>query len=262
MEVIGCIFAFIIGVVITLLGGGGSTLFIPVFVYLFHVDPYLASSYSLLIVASSSLLSSVDNWRSKRILFKPAFFFVFPIVITSLVIRQLILPRIPEIISITDSFQFERNSGLMIIYALIIIAISLVALQSRKEVASQKNNYSLVVLQAIIVGIITGFIGNGGGFLIVPAMLYVLKIPIKNAIATTLFVVSITSSVNFIGDQFTILKFEWSFVLTFLISTLLGVLVGNQFKNKISEVSLRKIFNYFILLLGVGILFFELISLF
>ncbi len=261
MEIIGYTFAFFVGVIINLLGGGGSTLSIPIFVYLFGVDSYLATSYSLFLVGTSSWLASINNIRKGNILFKQALYFAAPALIVSLSIRRFVLPNLPDIIQLSESIAIQKSTLIMSFFALITLSISLSIIRGSKKVIEHlptNFNYSMILMQAALVGIITGFIGVSGGFLLVPTMVLLAKIPMKNAVATTLIVVAITASTNFIGDLFTSLKMDWSFLLTYVGIALCGVLSSNLIKNKISNKSLQKIFGYFILFLALLVAWLEI----
>jgi uncharacterized protein len=263
LEIIGYIFAFFVGVIINLLGGGGSTLSIPIFVYLFRVDSYLATSYSLFLVGTSSWLASINNIRKGNILFKQALYFAAPALIVSLSIRRFVLPNLPDIIQLSESIAIQKSTLIMSFFALITLSISLSIIRSSKNIIEHlptNFNYSMILMQAALVGIITGFIGVSGGFLLVPTMVLLAKIPMKNAVATTLIVVAITTSTNFIGDLFTSLKIDWSFLLTYVGIALSGVLFSNLIKNKISNKSLQKIFGYFILFLALLVVWLEILK--
>lgn len=260
MELIGYFFAFFVGVIINLLGGGGSTLSIPIFVYLFGVDSHLATSYSLFLVGTSSLFASINNIKKGNVLFKQALYFAAPALIVSLSIRRYILPRLPEIIQLSESVAVQKSTVIMSFFAVVTLFISISVIRGSKKMTESiptDYNYPMIFLHASLVGIITGFIGVSGGFLLVPAMVLLAKIPMKNAVATTLFVVAMTASTNFIGDLFTSLLIDWSFLMTYVGIALGGVLLSNLIKNKISNKSLQKIFGYFILFLALLVAYLE-----
>ncbi|PTT38402.1 permease, partial [Chryseobacterium sp. HMWF028] len=196
MEIIGYIAAVLIGISLGLIGGGGSILTVPVLVYLFGIDAFLATEYSLFVVGVSSLVGSVSYFKKGLVNFKMALIFGIPSVVSIILTRIYLLPLIPEEVLRIQNFTITRNIFLLLIFAgLMILAsykmISKNTSEKLLESTEDKNNILLIAGQGSIVGFLTGLVGAGGGFMIIPALVNLLKIPMKIAIGTSLVIISL-----------------------------------------------------------------------
>lgn len=254
--------AIVIGFTIGLLGGGGSILAVPVFVYLMHIEPHTATSYSLFVVGVSSLLATLQNLNKNIIQYKIGLLFGLPVFIVIFCVRKFLLPLLPDVIYKGPYFEVDQSTALMMLFAVVMLMASISMIMGRKEKKEitdgeeekkQPRNYFLIVLQGILVGLITGLVGAGGGFLIIPALVILARMKMKEAIATSLLIISINSLIGFTGDIGTV-KIDWSFLGLFTVIALGGVIVGLFVNSKIANEKLRKIFGYFVLLMGVFIL--------
>lgn len=261
MDIIwGYILTFLIGVVINLLGGGGSILSIPVLVYVVGVEPHLATSYSLFLVGVSSVIASIDNIRKRSILYKQALIFAFPAFVVTFFMRKYVIGQLPEVIFTLNDWQLTKDTAIMLFFAIVMLLTSITSIRGRKDPGNDiptSYNYPMIFIQGIFVGFITGFVGAGGGFLIIPAMVFLARIPMRNAIATSLLVIAINASFGFLGDLGTV-PIDWKFLLLFVSFAILGVLAANPFKQKISNQSLRKAFGYLVLILAIIVIYSEL----
>ncbi|MBN9294376.1 MAG: sulfite exporter TauE/SafE family protein [Flavobacteriia bacterium] len=262
MEIIiGYILAFIIGIIINLLGGGGSILTVPVLVYVLKINPHEATSYSLFLVGVSSLIASVDNALKKTILYKQALIFAFPAFLVTYAMRKYVIPLLPDVLIVNDYFVLSKSTGIMLFFSIVMLLTSITSIRGRRDPGNEVPddfNYPLIFIQGIIVGLITGFVGAGGGFLIIPAMVFLAKIPMKNAISTSLLVIAINATFGFIGDFNDSLIIDWNFLLTYVGFAIAGVLFSGIFKDKISNTLLRKSFGYLILILAILVIYMEL----
>jgi uncharacterized membrane protein YfcA len=254
--------AILIGFTIGLLGGGGSILAVPVFVYLMHIEPHNATSYSLFVVGISSLLATLQNLNKNLIKFKVGLLFGLPVFIVIFCVRKFLLPLLPEMIYKGSSFDINQATALMLLFGLVMLAASISMIIGRKENndSSEKEGakvkskkYFLIILQGIFVGLITGLVGAGGGFLIIPALVILTRMEMKNAIATSLFIITINSIIGFSGDIGNVI-IDWSFLSLFALISLAGVVLGLFANSKIDNEKLRKIFGYFVLVMGIFIL--------
>lgn len=253
--------ALFIGITLGLIGGGGSILTVPVFVYIMGLDPHEATAYSLFVVGISSLAASVQNARKKRIDYKIGLVFAFPAFVVVFLIRKFLLPAIPEEILKVGDFTLMKSVAIMIFFALVMLIASFSMIRGRKELTDEMPstfNYPIIFLQGTIVGLITGMVGAGGGFLIIPALVFLARLPIKRAVATSLLVISINSLCGFMGDVQTIV-IDWNYLLIFTSIAILGVVVGTFFNSKIDSNKLRKLFGWFILAMGIFILMREML---
>lgn len=254
--------ALLIGFNIGLLGGGGSILAVPVFVYLMHIDPHTATSYSLFVVGVSSILATLQNLNKGLIQYKVGFVFAIPVFIVIFSVRKFLIPIIPEVIYQGAFFTIDLAAALMVLFAIVMLATSISMIKGRKnddsneaenQVKEHKKNYFLILIQGVFVGLITGLVGAGGGFLIIPALVILARLPMKQAIATSLMIISFNSLIGFTGDIGTV-KIDWSFLLIFSTIAVIGVIIGLYVNTKIANAQLRKIFGYFVLVMGILIL--------
>lgn len=254
--------ALIIGITLGLIGGGGSILTVPVFVYLLGIDPHVATAYSLFVVGTSSLAASVQNARKKRISYKTGLVFAFPAFVVVFLIRKYLLPAIPEEIFHWGDFVLHKSVAIMLFFAIVMLLASISMIRGRREISEElpeSYNYPVIFLQGIVVGCITGMVGAGGGFLIIPALVFLAKLPIKQAVATSLMVISINSLFGFFGDVQSI-RIDWSFLLLFTGFAIAGVIVGTFFNSRIDSNKLRKIFGWFVLAMGIFIILREVLG--
>ena len=258
--IIGYVLSFFTGIVINLLGGGGSIMTVPILVYLFSVDPYLATSYSMFLVGLSSWLATIDNAKKKMIIYKLAFVFALPDLIVTYLIRKFLLPILPNVIFTYDNITLTKQSSIMLIFASLMMVASVNSLRSKKEpstIRPTEFNYPLIIIQGMLVGLVTGLVGAGGGFLIIPAFVIASKVPMNIAIYTSSLVIAISTTIGFIGDFNPQIDINWKFLLIYTAITISGVFAINPFKKKIGNHALRKTFGYLIFILSLVIFYIE-----
>lgn len=255
LEIIGYCCSVLIGVVLGLLGGGGSILSIPILVYLFGVEPVIAQAYSLFIVGITSLVGAIPKYRENLVNIKTGILFGIPSIAAIFATRHWVVPAIPDIVFQTSGFVFTKRELLLGLFAVLMVLASFQLIRRKKEVKSdnQKFRVFLVIVEGALIGFLTGLVGAGGGFLIIPALVFLTGLPFKTAVGTSLFVISINSLMGFSGD---LLEHEmnWKFLLTITSLAVLGILVGNFFSRKIAALYLRKAFGWFTLAVGAWIL--------
>lgn len=263
MNLIGYFLATVIGLLLSLLGGGGSILTVPVLVYIFQIDPALATAYSLLIVGTTSALASINYLRKGLASPKTALFFSFPSFIMVFATRKYFIPLIPIEIARFGDFILTKNTLIMLTFALLMVLASRSMIRKRQEVdniseAMRRVNYSLIFVEGLVVGTLTGFVGVGGGFLIIPVLTNFVKLPMKLAVGTSLMIIAINSLIGFTGD---LGKHEmnWTFLGTFISLALVGVLFGISLSKRLDNQQLKPAFGWFTLLMGSWILIKELI---
>src|SRR5882762_2845056 len=255
MEIVGYLASVCIGLILGLLGGGGSILSIPILVYLFHIDAVLASSYSLFIVGATSLAGAIPKYRDQLVNVKTGLLFGIPSIITIFITRRWIVPAIPDIIFEIPAFILTKRFLLLGIFAILMVLASVPMIRGRRD----RNNLEgvwkipLTIAEGIIIGFLTGLVGAGGGFLIIPALVLLTRLPMKAASGTSLFIIAVNSLIGFAGDAL-ITKMDWTFLLAFTSIAIVGVLVGNQLSRRVPGDLLRKAFGGFTLLMGVSIL--------
>jgi len=258
MEIAGYIASIFIGLSLGLIGGGGSILTVPVMVYLFCVDAVLATSYSLFVVGATSIVGSITYYKKNLLNLKTAFAFGIPSVVSVFFTRTYILPAIPQELMHIGYFIFTKRIFLMALFAVLMIFASYSMIKKRKatgyEEQKKKNfNYTIVFTHGIFVGAITGLIGAGGGFLIIPVLVNFLNLPMKTAVGTSLFIISINSILGFLFSLSHSL-IHWPLLLSVTAIAITGILIGSYLSTIIDGKKLKPAFGWFVLLMGFYIL--------
>lgn len=259
--VLGYIGALVIGLVLGLIGGGGSILTVPVLVYLFMIDPVLATAYSLFVVGASALVGAFRNIPKGLVDFRTAIVFSIPAFIAVYLTRKYLVPAIPDSITQWGDFVLSKGLAIMIFFAFIMLLAAISMIRDKKKTSPDNlpitYNYPLILLEGLFVGVITGIVGAGGGFLIIPALVLLAKLPMKKAVATSLLIISIKSLIGFIGDVEN-LNIDWLFLGKFTILSMLGIFLGVWLTKYIHGEKLKKGFGWFVLFMGVYIIIKEL----
>ena len=262
MELLGYILAVIIGVVLGLIGGGGSILMVPVFVYLLHINPIAATAYSLFVVGVSSMVGAIQNLRKGLVEIKTAVIFSIPALIAVYVTRKYVIPLIPDTLFRVNEFMVTKDVGIMLFFAIIMLLASFSMIWSKTKKNEDDNvvinfNYPLIIVEGGVVGLLTGLVGAGGGFLIIPALVVLAKLPMKKAVATSLLIIAIKSLIGFIGDVEN-LDIDWQFLLSFTAFSVGGIFLGIKMNKRIDGSKLKTIFGWFVLVMGIYIIIKEL----
>lgn len=260
LNIYGVIGALLIGIVLGLTGGGGSILTVPILVYVLSVNPITSTAYSLFVVGSTALVGTIRNAQKGMIEYKTAFVFAIPAFIAVFLTRKFIIPSIPDVIFNFNDFVFTKDLSIMIFFAILMFSASISMIKGRKEVKIKKDivfNYPLIIIEGFVVGILTGLVGAGGGFLIIPALVLFANLPMKRAVATSLLIIAVKSLIGFLGDLGNI-DINWSFLLSFTSISVLGIIAGIWLNNFIDGKKLKKLFGYFVLLMSIFIIIKEL----
>ncbi len=261
MELIGYLASVFIGLVLGLLGGGGSILSIPILVYLFHIDPVRASAYSLFIVGTTSLVGAIPKHRLHLVHFRTGFLFGIPSIASIFITRKWIVPAIPDIIFHSADFTVTKRLLLLGVFAVLMVLAAIPMIRAKKDITSNSKRFRifLVIVEGSLIGFLTGLVGAGGGFLIIPALVFLTGLPFKTAVGTSLFIIGINSLLGFAGDLINY-TMDWPFLLTITALAIVGILIGNQFSRSIPAVQLRKAFGWMTLLMGFYMLYREVPS--
>lgn len=261
IEILGFFGALIIGIVLGLIGGGGSILTVPVLVYLLMEDPVTATAYSLFVVGTASLVGAVRNMQKGLVDIKTATVFAIPAFIAVYATRKYAVPAIPDSLFTVADFEVTKDVGIMLFFALIMLLASYSMIKNKKEELNDievevKYNYPLIIVEGIVVGFLTGIVGAGGGFLIIPALVLLAKLPMKKAVATSLLIIAVKSLIGFLGDVQNI-DIEWSFLGIFTGLSVVGIFLGIWLNKFIDGKKLKKGFGWFVLLMGIYIVYKE-----
>jgi len=252
------------GSVLSLLGAGGSILTMPVLVYLFSIPAVEATSYSLLLVGLTALLGSIGYFRQGTIDIKTAIIFGIPSILGVLLARHYLLPVIPSEFKL--GILITKDFVIMFVFSVLMILAALMMMKKNnpKKDDNQdvpKNKFALVMLEGLVVGGVTGFVGAGGGFLIIPALVLLAGLEMKIAVGTSLIIIALKSIIGFAGDVIGGFQTDWIFVFYVMIATLVGVLVGNFLSRKFTGEQLKKYFGIMVLVIGFYIVTEQIINL-
>jgi uncharacterized membrane protein YfcA len=258
LEIAGYIASLVIGISLGLIGGGGSILTVPVMVYLFGVQPLLATSYSLFVVGATSLVGAVNNYKRGFVNVNTALLFGLTSIITVFITRKLIIPAIAGFTIHINGLMLTEAMLTMLLFAVLMIVASVSMIKTKPPsliaIPSSKNiNFSSLLLYGIAIGFITGLLGAGGGFLLIPTLVIVVGLPMKEAVGTSLLIIALNSLIGFAGDlgHFAI---EWKLLLSVTAIAITGIFIGGAIAKKIPAEKLKKGFGWFVLLMGIYII--------
>jgi uncharacterized protein len=266
MEILGYLASVLIGISLGLIGGGGSILTVPVLVYLFGVDPVLATAYSLFIVGSTSLVGAIPKYKQGVVNVKTAIIFGAPAIAAVYATRAFLVPLIPATVFSIANFTVTKSMLMMLLFAILMVFASVSMIREKKQPENGNNsgntklqfNYPMILLEGVVVGVLTGLVGAGGGFLIIPALVLFSKLPMKQAVGTSLLIIAAKSLIGFTGDisHYTM---NWKLLLTITALAIAGIFLGNWLSHKVSGEKLKKGFGWFVLVMGVYIIAKELL---
>lgn len=256
IDILGYFGALLIGVVLGLIGGGGSILTVPILVYVMSVEPVTATAYSLFVVGTSALIGAVRNAQKGMVDFKTGIIFAIPAFIAVFLTRKYLVPAIPDDLFSVGDFEVTKDVAIMVFFALVMLIASISMIKGRKDDGEEEKeieyNYPMIVIEGLVVGVLTGIVGAGGGFLIIPALVLLAKLPMKKAVATSLMIIAIKSLIGFLGDLQNV-EIDWTFLLIFTAISAAGIFVGIYLNKFIDGKKLKKGFGYFVLVMGVYI---------
>lgn len=247
--------AVLVGVVIGLAGGGGSILTVPIFVYLFGIPAVLATTYSLFVVGTTSLVGSVNHIWKKRVDLRVTGAFALPSFVSVYLSRRYLVPALPDPLlrlggTPLGTYQVAKSDAILLFFAVVMgLAARAMIRDKRPEqglAADGRPRFGSLALDGLAVGLLTGIIGAGGGFLIVPMLVLLAGLPIQRAVATSVLIIAVNSFVGFLGDvQHT--QLDWNFMLPFTGLSIGGIFLGMYMARFVSPQTLRKGFGWFVL---------------
>ena len=258
MDLLGYLLAVLVGISLGAIGSGGSILTVPILVYILHVQPVLATGYSLFIVGSTAFVGGVQNAIQKNVDFKTAIIFGIPSIAAVYFTRLFLIPKIPNQLMVIDHFVVTKSIAIMMLFAIVMILASVTMIRSGVNIEASsgtiKYNYLSILLEGSVVGILTGMVGAGGGFLIIPALVLLAKMPMKLAIGTSLFIIAAKSLIGFIGDLQAEAIVEWDLLFGFTAASVAGIFIGNNIRKKVNAEKLKIVFGWFVLAMGIYII--------
>ncbi len=260
-QYIGYILAVFVGITLGMLGSGGSILSVPILVYVMGIEPTLATAYSLFVIGTTSLVGGIHKAKQKLVDFYKVILFGIPAILSVFVTRKILVPRIPDVVFSTEQFTLTKSVLIMVVFAFVMIFASVRMIKPLKEkivYEEVKLNYFKIALMGILIGLISGFVGAGGGFLIVPTLLVFAKTPMKMAVGTSLFIVSAQSLIGFTGDIMSDQVIDWKLLEIFTLASIIGIFIGNFIAKKADDEKLKTSFGWFVLAMGIYIIIREL----
>jgi uncharacterized membrane protein YfcA len=243
--ILAAFLAVLIGLSLGLMGGGGSILTVPILVYILDMDAKLAIALSLAIVGVTALIGSASHFKAGNINLRIAAVFT-PVAMAGTFLGAKLSAYI-------------SGSTQLLIFAIVMIIAAYFMFKGRsggedEDHSGEKLNYLLIVGEGLFVGVLTGIVGVGGGFMIVPALVLLGKVPMKEAIGTSLLIIAFKSFAGFAGYVGQV-EIPWAFLGQFTIATTAGILIGSYLVKFVPQDKLKKGFAIFLVVMGVFILY-------
>ncbi len=259
-EILGFACALFVGISMGLLGGGGSILAVPIFAYLFKLDSVTSTAYSLFVVGVIALFSGVQKGYQKLVNWPLAINMGVPAIFGVWCMRKIFLPALPEELFHFQGFVLTKRMAMFGFFA-ILMALSAVSMlydtSTKVKVRKEKSNPAVLAMQGLMLGFITGFVGAGGGFLIIPALIFMAGLEVKTAIGTSLVIIALNSLIGFLlGDALQI-QVDWPFLVSFVSIAFVGMFIGNRISQKLDNQQLKVGFAYFIIVMSLLIFYLE-----
>ena len=265
LEILGYICSVLIGISLGLIGSGGSILTVPVLVYLMGIDPVQSTAYSLFVVGTAALVGALKFMRRSEVDYRTGLLFAAPALIGVFITRKYIVPAIPDHLFSINGVEISKDIFIMLAFAVMMLAAAFAMVRpgrryhpvAEEQVAPYK--ISLILLEGFVVGILTGLVGAGGGFLIIPALVLLAKVPMKTAIGTSLMIIAIKSLLGFLGDVSVQPDIDWKFLGIFTFFSITGIFIGMGLIRIIPGHRLKPAFGYFVIIMAFYIIIRELI---
>lgn len=261
MEILGYLLSALVGLSLGLIGGGGSILMVPILVYVMGLEPVLATSYSLFIVGITALVGAFTNYRKGLVSVQTALLFGLTSIATVFISRWWLIPVLPEVLVQVGDFSVSKSTATMVLFAVLMLGASFSMIADRKKEPTPGKstllNYPRMFLFGILTGLVTGLLGAGGGFLIIPVLVLIFGLPMKQAVGTSLLIIAMNSLIGFTGDLGHY-ALDWTLLLTLAAIAVVGIFIGSELAKKINSLILKKAFGWFVLAMGGYILLKEL----
>lgn len=258
LQIAGFSASILIGVSLGLIGGGGSILTLPVLVYLLGFSPVTSTAYSLFVVGTTSLVGSVNYMRHQQVNYKAALLFSIPSFVAVYLTRKYLIPNIPDPVFSIGAFTLSKNVVIMIFFAVVMLAASISMIRDKRTTdqppTSPLNfNLPVIALDGVFVGLLTGIVGAGGGFLIIPALVLLVRLPMKMAVGTSLLIIATNTLIGFWSGRANMV-IDWPFLLKFTALSVFGIIVGTYLSQFIPGQKLKKAFGWFVLVMSIYII--------
>jgi uncharacterized protein len=265
LEITGYAAMLLLGIVLGTIGAGGSILTVPILVYLFSVQPVQATGYSLAIVGATALIGAAEYVRRGQAHLPLALVFGTPAIAGVYVSRRLVVPAIPDPVLQLGGWELGKDQAILLLFAVLMLGAAAAmlrggAVSEESRAADAPVRYPLIVMLGVVVGLVTGIVGAGGGFLLLPVLVLIGGLPMKVAIGTDLLIIAAKSLVGFVGEAQVAAHIDWGFVAAVTLLPAGGVLVGTLLNRHLPAARLKPAFGWFVLAVGVSIIGRELFS--
>lgn len=261
MTIIAYICSVLMGSTLGLIGGGGSILTVPILVYMLDINPVTATGYSLFVVGITALVGSVSYFRKGLVDVKTGLIFALPSFLGVYLVRRFGIPALPNEIAEIGGYILTKDTFIMLIFGLVMLGTAYSMIRKSKTEPGENSdghNFPLIALEGLVVGGVTGLVGAGGGFLIVPALVMFAGLPMKQAVGTSLMIIAIKSLFGFSGDIQSGNIIDWQLLLTVTGLAILGIMIGGRLSHHIPAKALKPAFGAFVFMMGSVILGLEL----
>ncbi|WCL50000.1 sulfite exporter TauE/SafE family protein [Leptospira sp. GIMC2001] len=260
LDILEIILPILVGISLGMIGGGGTVLAVPILIYIYGINSKSAIGMSLGIVCFVSFVGSYFHWKQKNIRLELAAYFT-----PFAMLGAYIGAKIASLPFITSSLQMILFGSTVLISSLFMIFkksdpesepetnTNKDSTSITEENLNNKNKFIIMGIQGVLVGILTGLVGVGGGFLIVPALVFFGRLPIREAIGTSLVVIFFNSMSGFLG-YINKVNIDYMVILYFGGLSVIGVIFGVHYGQKLPKQNLQKIFGLFLFVLGLWIL--------
>ena len=261
IAILGYIGAILTGLVLGLLGGGGAAISIPILHYVFHVPPSIATGYSLLIVGFTAMLGTVQNLRLGLVRYKALLECGLPALISIYIMRRFLIHSIPNVFIAVQGYQLTKDTFILLLLAFFMAMVgrNMISAAKPSNKGIKKTPYISILIQSIVIGLFTGMVGAGGGFLLIPLLLSSEPMEFRNATATSLTLVTLNSFIGFLGDVQSNIHIDWPFLLGFSACSIVGIIIGISVAHRIDNKKLRMLFGYTMMSIAIFILIKEVV---
>lgn len=265
MEILAYPAAILMGILLGLIGGGGSILTLPVLVYMLKIPGAEATFYSLFVVGLAAATGAMDYVRNKFVCWRTVVFFGLPSLLATWFSRRYIFTSIPQELHFA-SVSISKDVFILVLFALFMLAAAASMIRPPKVIRkdeyaeTRRYRYVLILLTGAAVGIIVGLLAAGGGFLIIPALVILANLPMKRAVGTSLVLIFINSVIGFSSELATGAEPDWGLLLRFSAFAVGGIGIGLWLSRRIAGTRLRPLFGWFVLITGIFIITKEYIN--
>jgi uncharacterized membrane protein YfcA len=205
---------------------------------------------------AKSATKQLVDWRTAIVFTIPSFMAVY-------LTRRYIVPLLPDQLFSIGSFLVTRDIAIMLFFGVIMLAAAISMIRKRHDAASEdsriKYNYPLIMVEGIVVGALTGIVGAGGGFLIIPALVLFAKLPMKKAVGTSLVIIAAKSLIGFLGDVGSGQLIDFRFVIILSLIAIVGIFLGSYLSKFVESEKLKSGFGWFVLVMGFYVILHEIV---